>query len=127
MRWINSTCMNGSRPGKERATPPVNETRRAALVAAREAAISDPVVEWAGGRVGSIKKGVAAAAKKAGLEGVSPHVLRHTAAVHMAEAGRPMAEIAQMLGHSDSRTTERIHARSSPGYLCGAASALEFD
>lgn len=116
--------MSGSRPGKERATPPVNETRRAALVAAREAAISDPVVEWAGGRVGSIKKGVAAAPKTAGLEGVSPHVLRHTAAVHRTEAGRPMAEIS---GHSDSRTTERIHARSSPGYLCGAASALEFD
>ena len=28
---------------------------------------------------------------KAGLKGVTLHVLRHTAAVHMAEAGVPMA------------------------------------
>ena len=113
-------------PRKGRATPPINQTLRVALMEGREAAISDYVVEWAGDRVGSIKKGFASVAKKADLDGVSPHVLRHTAAVHMAEAGHSMAEIAQMLGHSDSRTTEQIYARFSPQHLRHAASALEF-
>ena len=126
-RRIIDLRAKASGPRKGRATPPINETLLAALVEARKAAISDYVVEWAGDQVGSIKKGFASVTKKAGLKDVSPHVLRHTAAVHMAEAGHSMAEIAQILGHSDSRTTEQIYARFSPQHLRHAASALEFD
>ncbi|WP_253284257.1 MULTISPECIES: tyrosine-type recombinase/integrase [unclassified Ruegeria] len=61
------------------------------------------------------------------MSDVSPHVLRHTAAVHMAEAGIAMEEIAQFLGHSDSRITASVYARYSPEHLRKAASALEFD
>lgn len=61
-----------------------------------------------------------------GLSDVSPHVLRHTAAVYMAEAGISMDEIAQYLGHSDSRITASTYARYSPEHLRKAASALEF-
>jgi integrase len=43
----------------------------------------------------------------------------------MAEAGVPMAEIAQYLGHTDSRITERVYARFSPTYLRGAVGALD--
>jgi integrase len=68
-----------------------------------------------------------AAARRAGLPHVSPHMLRHSAAVHMAEAGIPMSEIAQMLGHANSRITESTYARYSPTYLRKAASALEYD
>ena len=68
----------------------------------------------------SVKKGLAHAAKSAGLI-VTPHVLRHSAAVHMAEAGVPMDEIAQFLGHSDPSITRAVYARFSPDYLelCG--------
>ena len=52
------------------------------------------------------------AARKAGLAGVSPHVLRHTAAVWMAEGKVPMDEIAQYLGHKDSLVTTSIYAAS---------------
>ena len=41
------------------------------------------------------------------------------------EAGTPMSEIAQFLGHSDDRITQRVYARYSPSYLIGAASALD--
>lgn len=85
------------------------------------------MVEWAGGPVQSVKKGFRAATVAAGLEGVSPHVLRHTAAVHMAEAGISMDEIAQYLGHSDTRITASTYARYSPEHLRKAAKALEFD
>jgi integrase len=111
---------------KGRAVVPINATLRAALMAARGAALSDHVVEWAGKPVASIKRGFAAAVRSAGLTAVTPHVLRHTAAVHMAAAGVPMAKIAQYLGHSDSRTTEAIYARFSPDHMADAAAALEF-
>jgi hypothetical protein len=35
----------------------------------------------------------------------------------MAEDEVPMQQIAQYLGHNDSRTTERVYARFSPDYL----------
>ncbi|WP_254701745.1 site-specific integrase [Roseovarius sp. THAF27] len=121
---INLRTGEGQRKG--RAIVPMTESLRVALLEARNAALSDYVVEWAGGPVKSIKKSFKVAAGDAGLSEVSPHVLRHTAAVHMAEAGIPMDEIAQYLGHSDSRITASTYARYSPEHLRKAASALEF-
>jgi integrase len=45
----------------------------------------------------------------------------------MAESGRPMSEIAQFLGHSNSTLTERVYARFSPDFLRKSANALELD
>lgn len=65
-------------------------------------------------------------AKKAGITAkVSPHRLRHTAATMMAKAGMNAFELAQLLGHSDVKTTmiythlggmalREAHARASP-------------
>lgn len=121
---INLRTGEGRRKG--RAIVPMTDSLRASLLEARAAAMSTHVVEWAGGPVKSIKKGFKSAAEEAGLKDVSPHVLRHTAAVHMAEAGISMDEIAQYLGHSDSRITASTYARFSPEHLRRAASALEF-
>lgn len=63
--------------------------------------------------------------KRAGLEDVTPHVLRHTAAVWMAENRVPMSEISQYLGHKSTLITERVYARYSPEYLRNAAQSLE--
>ncbi|MGB8089483.1 MAG: tyrosine-type recombinase/integrase, partial [Pseudolabrys sp.] len=52
---------------------------------------------------------------------------RHSAAVHMAEAGISMEVIAQYLGHDDINVTRKKYARYSPTYLREAAAALEFD
>jgi integrase len=104
---------------------PVNDTLHRALEEAREAAMTDHVIEWAGQPVKSIKRGFREAVKRAGLGAdVTPHVLRHTAASWMAEAGVPMSEIAAVLGHRDSRTTERVYAKFSPEYLQKAVRAL---
>lgn len=111
---------------KGRATVPINGTLMAALQEARAGAVTDHVIEWAGHPVKSIKTGFYAAVKLAGLDEVSPHVLRHTSAVWMAESGVDMEEIAQYLGHEDSRITRRVYARFSPEHLRKAASALEF-
>ena len=110
---------------KGRATVPMTDTARELLQRAKASAVSDYVIEWAGGQVKSIRTGFDAAVERAKLKDVSPHVLRHTAAVWMAEAGTSMSEIAVYLGHSDSRVTERVYARFSPTFLKRAASALE--
>lgn len=110
---------------KGRATVPMTKALRAALEEAQKAALTPYVIEYAGARVTSVKKGIASAAKRAGLEGVSPHVLRHSAAVWMAESRVPMPEISQYLGHTNTSVTERVYARFSPDYLSGAAQALE--
>lgn len=72
----------------------------------------------------SLKKGFGEACAKAGVKGVTPHTLRHTAASWMAQKGVSFAKIARYLGHSDSRTTERIYAHHAPDYLKDAADSF---
>lgn len=115
----------GERRTKGRATTPMTENARAALIAAREGALCDHAVEYAGRPVRSVKRAFAAAAERAGITWCTPHVLRHTAAVHMVESGVPIAEVAQYLGHSSESVTYRVYARFSPTHLRRAASALE--
>lgn len=110
---------------KGRAVVPMNQAARAALESAKRGALTDFVIEWGGHPVGDIKKAFATAARRAGLDDLTPHVLRHTAAVHMAEAGVHMDQIAQYLGHSGTKVTEKVYARFSPDFLQGAASALD--
>lgn len=110
---------------KGRATVPMTDELRQRLLVAKDGSVSIYVVEWAGKKVSSIKRGFARTVDRAGLKDVTPHVLRHTAASRMAERRIPMAKIAAVLGHSDSRTTERIYAKFSPDYLRDAVAALE--
>jgi integrase len=114
-------------PHKGRAIVPMLRTAKVALLDARKASLSEFVVEWGQDRVSSVKRGLATAAKAAGLSKVTPHMLRHSAAVHMAEDGVSMDEVAQYLGHDDVATTRKVYARFSPGHLRRAAAALEYD
>jgi integrase len=114
-------------PHKGRAIVPISDTTRAALAEARAGALTPYVIEWAGKPVRSVKKGLATAARKAELGKVSPHLLRHSAACHMAEAGVPMEAVAQFLGHSDVSVTRTIYAKFSNEFLQDAAQALELD
>jgi len=114
------------RTKKGRATTPINALARGTLIDARAGATTPFVIEWAGQRVRSVKKGIATAGERAGTPWVTAHVFRHSAASIMAESGVPMAEIAAMLGHRDSRTTERTYARLAPDFLRRASGTLEF-
>lgn len=116
----------GTGPRKGRAVVPINDTLLAALSEARRAAMTDYVIEWNGKPVRSIRKGFGVAVASAGLKDVTIHTLRHSAAVMMVEAGTPMDEVAQYLGHSNPSITFRIYARFSPSHLRAASKALEF-
>lgn len=112
---------------KGRAIVPMNDMVTKALTEAKRGALSDFVVEWGGHKVSSVTKGLTSAGNRAGIKGVTAHVFRHSAAVHMAEDGISMEEIAQYLGHSDSRITAKVYARFSPTFLRRAAASLEYD
>ena len=110
---------------KGRATVKMSSRLMTALLEAQKAATTEYVIEWAGKKVGSVKRSFETACEKAGLEDVTPHVLRHTAAVWMAEAGISMSKIAQFLGHTKTSITEHVYARFSPDHMKDAADALE--
>ena len=103
---------------------PINAELMAHLQAARELAQSDFVVEFAGGPVQSVKTGFRAACRRAGLSGVSPHTLRHTAATWAMQQGVPAWEVAGLLGHSDVAMVERVYGHHSPEHLRKAAGAI---
>lgn len=111
---------------KRRATVPMNRRAYRYLKVLRAAATCAHVIEWGGHRVLSIKKGFAGACERAGIEGATPHILRHTAASWMAEKGVDMFRISRFLGHSDTKVTERRYAKLHPDFLSDAADALDF-
>lgn len=111
---------------KKRATVPMTDRAYRYLRVLKAGAQSNYVIEWGGHRVRSVKKGFAAAATRAGLSDITPHILRHTAASWMAEADVPMFDISRYLGHSDTRITERRYAKLSPSHLKRAAGALKW-
>jgi integrase len=110
---------------KRRTVVPINSRLREALEEARQAALSDHVIEYGGKPVASVKRAIAAAARRSGVP-CSPHVFRHTAAVWMAEADVPMEQIAQYLGHTSTRITFATYARFSPRFMATAAKALDW-
>lgn len=125
-RGIINLRLEDSKTRKGRAVVPMNGMTRAALQSAEEAALSEYVIEYAGRPVKSIRNGFKAAVEAAGLEDVTLHTLRHTAAVHMVAAGIPMEKVAQYLGHSNVAVTYSTYARYAPSHMDDAAEVLNF-
>lgn len=110
---------------KRRTVVPMGERARRELLAAYEARLTDHVIEYGGKPVGSVKKAVQRLSKRAGIP-FSPHTLRHTCAVWMAQDNVPMQLISQYLGHTSLRMTEQVYARYSPSFMRDASAATEF-
>jgi integrase len=126
-KLVDFRLPNVTRPMKQRMICPMNDKLLNALSEAKRKTNAEHVISWGGERIRSVKKSLAQAIKKAGLSpDVTPHVFRHSAAVWLAEAGVDMQVIAQFLGHSDHKVTERIYARYSPSYMRGPVNALDF-
>lgn len=77
-----------------------------------------------GERIQSVRKAFTAAAKAAGLSGITPHTLRHTAAAWLVQAGIPIRTVAEVLRHADIRTS-MIYAHLAPEAPREAVRALE--
>lgn len=94
---------------KRRAAPPISKALRPVLERAFKEREGEFVLDNKA-EVWKLVKGVADHAK---LEGVSPHVLRHTAATHMARRGVPLHHIAGVLGNS-VQMVEKVYAKHCP-------------
>lgn len=112
---------------KRRAKVPMTNTVRRVLEEQRQRARTPYVIEYHGrAPLDDIDK-FKVLVREAGLTGwVSPHTLRHTAAVWMAQKGVPIEKIAEYLGHTDINTTRRVYAQYQPEWLDDARAALEF-
>jgi integrase len=110
---------------KGRAKVPMNNLARAALQEARQGALTDFVVEWDGEPIKSVRKGFSEACRRAGLEDVTPHTLRHTAASWMESGGIPMGQISRFLGHKTESVTRNIYSKPDTKHLQPAAKILD--
>lgn len=124
-RTIDFRPSGRNQTNKRRTVVPMNATARQALLIAYQGRLTDFVIEWNGAQVGSVKKALERLAKKTGIA-FSPHVLRHTCAVWMAQADVPMQKIAQYMGHTSTRVTESVYARYSPSFMRDAGEAATF-
>ena len=96
--------------GKYRRVPLNADARRAltAYLAVRPAAADDRLFRGTGGRpLGpqGVADLVAKHARRAGLEDVTPHTLRHTFARRLLDEGASLVDVAALLGHEKLETT----------------------
>jgi len=109
---------------KRRATVPMNNQLRSAMLIACEARTCDYVIEYASRKVLNPRKGVSRSAERAGLGKMGKHILRHTAASWMVAERRPYDEVARYMG-TTADIVEQVYAKHHPDYLKGSATALE--
>ncbi|MGV8972444.1 MAG: tyrosine-type recombinase/integrase [Rhodoglobus sp.] len=75
----------------------------------------------------NVLRAMSTAAKGAGLEAVSVHTLRHSAATAMLETGVHLKAVSELLGHSDIRITGDVYGHVSPEIARAAMASLSND
>jgi integrase len=119
---------------KRRASVPISKALLPVLKRAYEERINDRVLDhgaevWAAvqsvaARAGfGPPQGVRQTGTKPKATGISPHVMRHTAATHMARRGVPLFLVAKVLGDTIA-TVEKTYAKHAPDDLRGAVDMI---
>jgi integrase len=110
---------------KRRGIVPMNDGLRAQLEQARQAAVSDYVVEFGGGPVPKgLRWSFRRLCQRAGLTWIpTPHHLKHSVASWMAMEGVAIDQAADYLA-TDPRTLRRVYRKFDPAYLRPVANAL---
>jgi integrase len=73
----------------------------------------------------NIRRALDSFCMKLGIKHLSVHELRHTFSTRMYEAGIPSEERARIMGHADSRTTDRIYVTVGIGSITSAMEKYE--
>lgn len=119
---------------KSRSTVPISTALRPILERAYDERIGDLVLDnkakvWSMIQLVAIEAGFGGKrpkvlrSEKPKATGISPHVLRHTAATHMARRGVPLFIIAKILGNS-IRMVEKVYAKHAPDDLRDAVNLI---
>ena len=74
--------------------------------------------------ISTVRKSFDSLMRHCGIQGVTPHTCRHTAATLMISAGLDPAAIKQILGHADFSTTVNRYTHSDTAYLCSQINLL---
>jgi integrase len=118
-----------TKAGKRR-TVPINAVARYALLnRARFRAEHCPDAPWVfcdvkGVRIASVQRSFGTACERAGITDFRFHDLRHTCAAWLVQAGVPLTEVRDVLGHSTIKMTER-YAHLAPENVRAALALLE--
>lgn len=136
LRWTQVDLMRGvidfNPPGRERtskgrAVIPIPRRLMTFLrLARRRGSETGFVITYHGGPVKDIRRGWGLARERAGLgPEVVPHVLRHTAASWLVQAGVPLYEIARWLGHTSIKQVQSTYGHLAPDHLDRARAAMD--
>ena len=104
--------------------PPVRMPRKLLAHARRWERNRTWVVQFKGNRVGSIKTAWRSVAKKAGLEDVTPHTLKHTAVTWAMHRGVPLADAAGFFGTTIA-TLESVYLHHHADFQKDTADAMD--
>ena len=107
------------RTKKRRAVVPISQALEPVLRRMYAERVNDLVLD-SDSEVGKLLRNIA---DRAGIADVTPHVLRHTTATHMARRGVPLWIIAKFLADTLA-TVERIYAKHCPDDLRTAAEVM---
>lgn len=112
-------------PRKKAARVPIGGDVVEELKDAREIAVTRHVIEYCGKPINSVRKSFSSAVAKAGLDPqTTPHILRHSAATWMAQAGVDFFEIAGFLGHTSVKMVEKVYGHHHPDFMKSAMRAV---
>lgn len=121
-----------AKTSKRRADVSISSALRPVLLRAYEERTGDLVLDnkaavWKSIQVAAIKAGFSdqpiVRGQKPRATGISPHVLRHTAATHMARRGVPLWKIAQVLGNTLAMV-EKVYAKWAPDDPAGTVDMI---
>ncbi len=104
---------------------PISNTLRIALFAIKKDSGYVFPSRRTGGKLVDVRKAIAKAKKAAGITlTIRPHLLRHTFATHLLEAGQDIRYIQALLGHAEISTTQ-IYTHVAQPHLAKAVGMLE--
>lgn len=98
---------------KRYSTVPINDTAAAAIESLGPELFP----------IASVKRSFRTACRRAGLEGIRIHDLRHTCAAWLVQAGVPIRTVAEIMRHTDIKTT-MLYAHLSPDNARAGVAAI---
>jgi integrase len=121
-RTVDFQVLDRLMTNKRNVAQPINDDPYAVLLAAKQRATCDFVIERAGHKVDAITHGFHSTCERAGLADVTPHTLRHTVVTRTLHNGVPIWEA---FAGMTVKMIEAVYGHATAGSKRGAAKALE--